>query len=280
MSGNYSSLRIDRRGHVAEVVLNRPERLNRMPPAFFMDLLAAFEEIDRDDQIRVALIWAEGRLFSAGLDLNEAAFLFGDGGAGPDGDRATSEASRNFSVYRTIRDWQRGFSTIEQCPKPVIAAVHGKCVGGGVDLITACDIRYCTADASFSIAETKIAIVADVGTLQRITPIVGKGMAREMALTGAFVGAERALRAGLVNEVYEDKDALLAAARATADEIAANPPLAVQGTKAVLNYSDEHSVEESLDYVAKWNAAFFRSNDVTEAVTAFLEKRKPEFKGN
>jgi len=178
-----------------------------------------------------------------------------------------------------VRDLQACFTAIQDCRKPVIAAVHGKCIGGGVDLPTACDFRLCTEDAEFSIFETKIAIVADVGTLQRITAIVGKGMAREMAFTGGFFGAERALASGLVNSVYPDKDSMLEAARATANEIAANSPLTVQGVKQVLIYSDEHTTSEGLDYVAQWNSAFMRSNDFQEAMQSFVEKRPPRFEG-
>ncbi len=280
MSTSHEIVRVDRNGAVAEVVLDRPEKLNAMPPAFFREIREAFEELDRDDDVRVIVVRAEGRIFTAGLDLAQAmGGIFGGSGSG-ESDKPSSEATRNLEAYRLIRRWQEGFSAIERCSKPVIAAVHGKCIGGGVDLITACDIRLCSADASFSIYETKIAIVADVGTLQRITAIVGKGMAREMALTGGFFGADRALASGLVNRVLEDQDALLEAARAMAEEIAANSPLAVQGTKAVLNYSDEHTVAEGLEYVAQWNSAFLRSNDLTEAVQAFMEKRKPEFSGS
>ena len=155
----------------------------------------------------------------------------------------------------------------------------GHCIGGGVDLTTACDIRLCTKDATFAIHETKIAIVADVGTLQRITGIVGKGMAREMAYTGKRLTADRALRCGFVNEVYEDKEQLLEGAREMAAEIAANSPLAVQGTKAVLQYSEEHTTQEGLEYVAQWNTSFLQSEDLKEAINAFMEKRKPEFHG-
>jgi enoyl-CoA hydratase len=191
-----------------------------------------------------------------------------------------SAATRNLGLYREIRLLQDCFTAIERCRKPVIAAVHSKCIGGGIDLITACDIRLCSADATFAIYETKIAIVADVGTLQRITPIVGKGMAREMAYTGNFLPADRALGCGLVNQVYRDKDTLLAGARALAEDIAANSPLAVQGTKVVLNYSDEHTTEEGLEHVAQWNSSFLLRNDVPEAIPAFIETRRPDFKGN
>jgi enoyl-CoA hydratase len=233
--------------------------------------------MDADDDVRVAIIRSEGPVFSAGLDLKEAgSILDGDGSGGA----KRSPAVANQAQYRVIRELQDCFTRIERCCKPVIAAVQGKCVGGGVDLIAACDIRLCTADASFSIFEVKVAIVADVGTLQRITPIVGKGMAREMAYTARFIPADRALASGLVNEVHEDPEALVAAARLMADEIAENAPLAVQGTKLVLNYSDEHSVDEGLEYVAQWNASRLRSNDMKEAMIAFMEKRKPKFTGD
>ena len=279
MSSEYTTIRIDRDGPVAEVVLARPERLNAMSRAFFFEIRRAFEDIATDERTRAAIVRAEGRMFTAGLDLKEAmgGFLGPGTGATPS---AGSTATRNLRFYREIRQLQDCFSAIERCPKPVIAAVHGKCIGGGLDLTTACDIRLCSADASFSIYETKIAIVADVGTLQRITPIVGKGMAREMAYTGRFIGAERALACGLVNEVHPDHATLLKAARAMAAEIAANSPLAVQGVKAVLNYSEQHSIDEGLEYVAQWNSSFLMSNDVMEAVAAFVEKRQAEFKGN
>jgi len=260
-------------------VLANPGGLNAMKRSFFFEIRRAFEEIAADRSVRVAVLWAEGRLFTAGLDLKEAMSGVLGGNAGGNGATA-SAATRNQRLYREIRTLQDCFSEIERCPKPVIAAIHGKCIGGGVDLVTACDIRLCSADASFSIYETKIAIVADVGTLQRITPIVGKGIAREMAYTGRFLGAERALSSGLVNSVYPDKDALLTAARELADEIAANSPLAVQGAKTVLNYSEQHTIEEGLDHVAQWNAASIMSNDLAEAVSAFVEKRQPEFKGD
>ena len=273
---SYKSIRVERNGPIAEVVLDRPEALNAMRISFFYEIKRAFEEIAADDNIRVTVLRAEGRLFTAGLDLKEAAS--GVLGSGSNGS-GSSLASTNLSAYQGIKNLQDCFTAIEHCPKPVIAAVHGKCLGGGIDLITACDFRVCTADASFSIFETKIAIVADVGTLQRITPIVGKGMAREMAYTGAFVGAERALACGLVNAVYQDKEAMLEGARATAAEIAANSPLAVQGTKMVLGYSEEHTIAEGLEHVAQWNSSFLLSKDLEEAIKAFAEKRVPEFKG-
>jgi enoyl-CoA hydratase len=157
--------------------------------------------------------------------------------------------------------------------------VQGACIGGGVDLITACDIRLCSADATFSVRETRIAMVADVGTLQRLPRIVGRGHAADLALTGRDIGADRAREIGLVNDVLSDADALHAAATETAALIAANSPLAVQGTKHVLRACEDRTVDEGLDYVAVWNAAFLVSDDLTEAMTAFFEKRPPTFTG-
>ena len=271
----FTVIRLETSGAVAEVVLDRPDKLNAMAPIFFDQIRAAFEQVDRDDAIRVAILRAEGRHFTAGLDLVAAA----PGVLQPDPETADSPVAANAKLYRLIRDWQDSISAAERCCKPVIAAVHGHCIGGGVDLTTACDIRLCTADATFSIHETKIAIVADIGTLQRVTAIVGKGMAREMAFTGKRVTADRALRCGLVNDVFPDQESLLAGAREMAREIAANSPLAVQGTKQVLQYSEKHSIEEGLEYVARWNSSLLHSRDLKEAMTAFMEKREPEFIG-
>ncbi|MGI9590808.1 MAG: crotonase/enoyl-CoA hydratase family protein, partial [Myxococcota bacterium] len=259
----YSELRVERDGFVAEVVLCHPEKRNAMTTRFFHECGRAFAEIDEDPALRVAIVRAEGPTFSAGLDLKEAGedLLAADPGPGP----KPSPAARAEALHRSIRALQGGFSAIERCRKPVIAAIQGHCVGGGVDLASACDIRLCSRDASFSIYEARVGIVADVGTLQRITPIVGKGMAREMAFTARFIDAERALGCGLVNEVHPDPEALLEGARRMAHEIAANAPLAVQGTKQVLNYSDEHSTEEGLEYVAQWNASRLHSHDLSEA---------------
>ena len=166
------------------------------------------------------------------------------------------------------------------CPKPVIAAVHGWCIGGGIDLISACDIRVASADAVFSVRETKIAIVADLGTLQRLPGIVSRGHVAELAYTGKDITADRAAEIGLVNQVLLDADTCHKAAHELAAEIASNSPLAVQGTKAVLRASEGRTVAEGLDYVGVWNAAFLASNDLTEAFTAFLEKRPPKFTGH
>jgi enoyl-CoA hydratase len=273
MSEPYRQLQVERSGAIAEVVLNNPGRLNAMDAGFFHEARRAFGELDADPAVRAVIVWAMGRVFSAGLNLKEAMGLI------PDLADCASDAARNRILQRTIADFQDCFQSIRRCRKPTIAAVHGLCIGGGLDLATACDIRFCSSDASFSIHETKMAMVADLGTLQRLSRICGRGFVREMALTGAQVPAQRALEFGLVNRVFADKNAMLDGARAMAAEIAANSPLAIEGIKRVLDYSEEHTEAEGLDFVAQWNTAFFLSRDLSEALDSFASKRDPEFRG-
>jgi enoyl-CoA hydratase len=188
-------------------------------------------------------------------------------------------AARAMAARPSILRMQRSITAVADCPKPVVAAVHGYCIGGGVDLASACDIRLASADAVFSVRETRVAIVADLGSLQRLPHIIGKGHVAELAFTGKDITATRAKEIGLVNDVLPDADAVLAAARRLAAEIADNSPLAVQGTKAVLTACEDRSVAEGLDYVATWNAGFLGSDDLAEAMTAFMEKRAPQFRG-
>jgi enoyl-CoA hydratase len=178
-----------------------------------------------------------------------------------------------------VRKLQAAVSSIAETRKPVIAAISGWCIGGGVDVISATDIRLASADAKFSVREVKVAIVADIGSLQRLAPIIGEGHLRELALTGKDIDAARAEKIGLVNDVYPDQVAVLAAARRLADEIAANPPLVVQGVKDVLNAGTDRQIADGLRYVSAWNAAFLPSKDLAEAVQAFIGRRAPEFKG-
>jgi enoyl-CoA hydratase len=189
-------------------------------------------------------------------------------------------AARARSARAEILRLQASVNTVAACPLPVIAAVHGYCIGGGVDLIAACDIRLASADALFSVREAKVAIVADLGSLQRLPSIIGQGHVAELAYTGKDITAARAEAIGLVNEVHTDADQVLAAARSMAAEIAANSPLAVQGTKAVLVASADRTVAEGLEYVATWNAGFLASDDLVEAMSAFMEKRKADFSGS
>jgi enoyl-CoA hydratase len=275
-------LSIERDGHVATVWLDRPEARNAMGPAFWDDLSAAMTEVSTDVDIRAVVVAARGPHFSVGLDLKAMAGLLTGGGPGADrprGDGPPSMAVRAVAARADIKRLQRSISAVADCPKPVVAAIHGYCVGGGVDLACACDIRLASADALFSVRETKVAIVADLGSLQRLPRIIGKGHVAELAYTGKDITAARAREIGLVNDVFADAGAVVVAAQAMAAEIASNSPLAVEGTKAVLTAGEDHSVAEGLDYVAAWNAGFLQSDDLVEAMTAFMAKRPPEFRG-
>jgi enoyl-CoA hydratase len=270
---SYESLTIERADAVAEVVLTGPGKGNAMGPAFFRELPEVFAELDRDEAVRAVVLRGEGGVFSYGLDLKAVSPLLMPLLA------PENLAKERTQLLRLIGEWQRAADLVERCSKPVIAAIAGPCIGGGVDLAAACDVRLCSRDARFSVREVKVAIVADLGSLQRLPRIIGQGHTRELALTGRDVDAERALRIGLVNDVYDDEAALLAAARAMAREIADNPPLAVQGVKQVLAYGEERRLLDGERFAAVWNSAFLASRDLGEAMAAFLERRPPRFTG-
>ncbi|HLX89999.1 MAG TPA: crotonase/enoyl-CoA hydratase family protein [Acidimicrobiales bacterium] len=278
---DYEVVSLERDGHVATLWLDRPEARNAMGPAFWRELPMAIGELSADPEVRAVVVAAKGPHFSVGLDLKAMAGLLTGGGEGGGGSAggSSSVAARATTARASILRMQQSVSALAECPKPVIAAIHGYCIGGGVDVVTACDIRLASADAVFSVRETKVAIVADLGSLQRLPRIVAKGHVAELAYTGKDISAERAAQIGLVNDVLPDADAVLKAARALAADIAANSPLAVQGTKAVLTASEDRSVADGLDYVAVWNSAFLQSQDLVEAMTAFMEKRAPDFTG-
>jgi enoyl-CoA hydratase len=260
---------IEKDGHIATVWLNRPDKLNAMNLPMWDDLPRAMEAVGTDPDVRVVIIRGKGRSFTAGIDLQALAKV----GTGQDG---SSEVAKRQALYRQIKKMQHTMTSIADCPKPVIAAVHGYCIGAGVDLITACDIRLASPDATFSVRETRIGMVADVGTMQRLPRVVAPGHVAELAFTGRDIAAQRAKEIGLVNDVFDDvHNAALDLAR----EIAANSPLAVQGAKAILKAGENRSIGEALDYMAVWNAAFLQSNDLQEAMLANLEKRPPEFQG-
>lgn len=262
------ALTVDR--HVAVVQLNRPESSNAMNETLWQELRAAFDWADATPEVRVVVLAGAGRNFCAGIDFSMLANI---------NKRIVSsdEARSREALRRLILDLQDCLSAAERCRKPVLAAIQGACIGGAVDLITCCDMRYAAADAVFSVREIDIGMVADVGTLQRLPSLVGEGMARELAFTGRDVGAEEAAALRLVNRVYPDGEALLAGVMATARSIAAKSPLATRGLKEVMNYSRDHSVADGLNYVATWNAAMLLSADLGEAMAARREKRQPEF---
>lgn len=263
---------IEVQGHIATLWLANVEKKNAMGPAFWRELPGAVASIEADERVRVVIVAARGPHFSVGLDLIEMGPELGPLMAG-------GMARERRKLFDKIHEMRRGFDAIADSRLPFIAAVHGACIGGGLDMIACCDVRLASATARFSLRETRIAIVADLGSLQRLEGIIGRGHLRELALTGKDIDAERASRIGLVNDVLPSEDKLLEAARAMADEIARNSPLAVQGTREVLRVSERHGVEAGLRYVAAWNAAQLASADLQEAFQAFIEKRPPTFRG-
>jgi len=276
---------------VLQVSLNRPEKLNAMNKAFWLEMSSCFDEIADDDDCRAVVVAAEGRIFTAGLDLGDVSLVqslsggaaMGDDDDFDDDDDENSDrpdvSRKAFSIHRLVLKFQDSFTSIERCPKPVIAAIHGACIGGGVDLVSACDVRYATQDAFFQIKEVDVGLAADVGTLQRLPRIVGgDSLVRELCYTARKMGAEEALKCGLVSRLLEDKDAVVAAALQTAKLIAEKSPVAVQGTKHNLVFARDHSVPESLRYMASWNAAMLQSEDVMKSAVAAMSREKPKFK--
>lgn len=266
----YQHVEMERREGVGWLWLNRPEKLNAFSMDLWEDIPRAVTELVDDPQVRSVVVAGRGLAFTVGIDLEVLGALLPEG---------RSETEARSALYREIRRLQGTMSAFAECPKPVVAAVHGYCLGAGMDLITACDLRLAAADAVFSVRETKMALVADVGTLQRLPGLLASGHVAEMVYTGRDLDAARAERIGLVNDVYPDVGSLHDAAQALGEEMAANSPLAVQGSKRVLQAGSRMSTEQALDHVALWNAAFLHSNDLEEALAAFAEKRPPDFTG-
>lgn len=270
---SYLYYQLEKKGQIAWIYMNRPEKKNAMNPPAWTELIPIMKDIDEDDQIRVAIIAARGSIFCAGIDLIEMIPTI------PELSDKDQKGGVKQRLIKKILVMQEGLSCIEKCRKPVIAAVHGKCIGAGLDLICACDIRLCTEDAEFSLREAAIAIVADMGVLQRLPHIVGQGITREMAYTANYINSKKAKDANLINEVYSDYDSLLKGAGEMAQVIASNSPIAVKAAKDVLNYGIGKSINDGLVYNAAMSADIIPSNDLIEAFTAFAQKRKPDFSG-
>lgn len=259
-------------GHIATVWLSNPDKRNAMGPEFWDQLPAVMKNLSKDPDVWAVVIAAEGPAFTVGLDLKS---MMGTLQPKP----GMSQAQSRLLILEDVDRLQGSISSVADFPLPTIAAIHGWCIGGGVDLTSACDIRLASKDAKISVRETKIGIVADVGTLQRLPKIIGKGHMAELAFTGKDIDAARAKEIGFVNDVYETREAVIEAAQKLAREIAENSPLVLRGVKDVLAYGEDKSVQDSLKYVGVWNSAFLISDDLTEAVGAFMQKRKPNFKG-
>ncbi|XP_013778821.1 delta(3,5)-Delta(2,4)-dienoyl-CoA isomerase, mitochondrial-like [Limulus polyphemus] len=261
--------------HILHVQLNRPEKLNAMNKVFWREILDCFREISDDTDIRAVILTGAGRMFSAGLDIQDM------------NDLLTSQFSKKSDVARRAKYlqsliglYQESFNAVEKCQKPVISAIHGGCIGSGVDLIAACDIRYCTQDAWFQVKEVDLGFAPDLGTLQKVPKGVGNNsMVREMIYTARKVEAGEAKGMGLVSRVFPNKEAMMSEVDRLAESIASKSPVAVQGCKVALNYSRDHTVSEGLKFMQCWNMTMLQSEDVikgSEAV-AKREKKPPHF---
>ncbi|MCU0600299.1 MAG: crotonase/enoyl-CoA hydratase family protein [Desulfobacterales bacterium] len=270
---DYKFYLVEKKPPIAWVYLNRPEKKNAMNPPAWAETLPIFDDLDKDKDIRVVIISGKGPCFTAGIDLIEMA------GELSELMDPNQKGGVKWRLIKKIYPLQDTMSCIERCRKPVIAAIHGYCIGAGLDMATACDIRICSADAQFCLKEAAVGFVADVGVLQRIPHIVGQGIARELAYTAKLIDARRAREILLVNEIYPDHETLMKEAEALAMSIADNPPLAVQASKDVLNYGIGKSVDDGLKYVASISTNIIPSNDLMEAITAFSQKRKATFTG-
>ena len=267
---DFKTLQIEVDQAVATVYLNRPDKANAMNMPMWAELEDCFRQIDQLDEIRAVVLTGRGKNFCAGLDLAVFEDLTTAGGSDP--------ARRAEQFRLKVLRMQANLSAIEQCRKPVLVAIHGSCIGGGVDMVCCADMRFCTEQAYFSIKEVDIGMTADVGTLQRLPSLIPQGVLRELAYTGRQFDAHEAQRLGFVNSVHADQQSLMQAVNELAHEIASKSPLAVRGTKEMLLYARDHSVSDGLNYVATWNAGMLSSEDVTRSITAQLDGSSAEYK--
>jgi len=266
---DYKAFRIELVGKIAHVQINRPDKVNAMNADFWREIIEIFQWVDDNDAVRVVVLSGAGKHFSSGIDLMLLASV---------GAQLGKDVGRNASALRRkILELQASFNAVDNCRKPVLAAIQGYCIGGAIDLISACDMRYCSVDAQFSIKEIDMGMAADVGTLQRLPRIIGDGMMRELAYTGRSIDGHEAVRIGLANRAYDNHEALLAGVMEIAEQIAAKSPIAVRGTKEMIRYMRDHRVDDGLEYIATWNAAMLQSEDLRLAMAAHMTKQKPEF---
>jgi enoyl-CoA hydratase len=262
----------ERQGHIGFITLNRPEKRNAMNKALWEAIGNAVTEAEQDEDARAIILRGNGKSFCAGLDLSAENELLKTFGGKPD-------AKQKIKTYRMIIETQEIHNSLEHLSKPTIAAIHGHCLGAGLELVLCCDIRLCSAETIFALPEATLAIITDVGGLQRLPRVVGRGHAREIAFRGHRFDAEKARAINLVNELYPNQDILYFKALEMAQEIAQNPPLAVQGAKEVMLFDEKADQDSSLQYNAARSCMLFPSEDLFEAMNAYLEKRKGEFKG-
>ena len=259
--------------NIANLIFSRPDELNTMSRDFWVELGDVLDEINRNSDIRVVVMSSTGKHFCAGMDLN----AFSNGVDNIPDNKKPDNARVGEAIYRVAKELQEYISKLEKIRVPVIAAIQGGCIGGAVDLVTACDIRLASNDAFFCIQEVNIGMAADVGTLQRLPRIIPDSKMRELAYTGRRMYADEAKETGLVSDTYDSQDKMLEAASSLAKEIASKSPVAIYGLKAVMNYSRDHSVKDGLEYNALWSGAMLSQKDMTEAMTANMEKREASF---
>lgn len=272
---NYESFKYSSEEGIGHLVLNKGEDLNKMTMNFWYELPKILDEIDRDASLRVLILSSTGKHFCAGMDLKNFGTL------GNDSEKKTNvpdKARIGENLYRVAKELQDMLSKLEKLRIPVLAGIQGGCIGGGLDLVTAADMRFASKDAFFCIQEINIGMAADIGTLQRLPRVIPEGKVRELAYTGRRMPAEEALEAGLVNKVYESHEEMVAGLKEMAIVIASKSPLAVYGTKAILNFSRDHTIAEGLEYNALWSGAMLPQEDMAEAMMSNMEKRDPEFK--
>lgn len=265
----YQAFKVEIADAIAHVQINRPHKLNAMNAPFWAEIIAIFQALDEDDSVRVVVLSGAGEHFSAGIDLALLASVASELG---------QDVGRNARLLRRkILQMQASFTAVDRCRKPVLAAIQGYCIGGAIDLVAACDMRYASSDAQFSIKEVDMGMAADVGTLQRLPRIIGDGILRELAYTGRTVLAPEALAVGLVNRVWPGHRELLEGVMVLAGQIAAKSPLAVAGTKQMISYMRDHRTDDGLEYIATWNAAMLQSSDLRVAVAASMSKTPARF---
>ena len=272
---NYSCFDVSIANDVAHIVLNRPDKRNSMIHEFWDELPTIVQSIDQNSTARVIVLSSTGPHFTSGLDTS----IFGSSVESSDNPENVEKSKRQRSakLYDTIKHMQKSFTCLEQCRIPVIAAIQGGAIGGGVDLVTACDLRYMTEDGFLSIYEINIGMTADVGTFPRITHLLPEGIVKELAYTGRRISAQEAKQHGLVNEIYTDHEAMLEATMGIALQIATKAPLAVYGSKKIINYSRDHSTADSLDYISLWNASMLQPDEIRENFAAAKEERERNF---
>lgn len=274
---SYSCFDLSITDAVAHIVLNRPEKRNSMVPEFWSELPAIIRDIDNNSKARVIVISSTGPHFSSGMDLSafsQSPELSGDT---PSDQQDTARMQHGARFMDSVSYFQESFNAIEDCRIPVIAAIQGGCLGGGVDMVTACDMRYATEDAFICIQEINIGMTADVGTFPRLVKLIPEGIVRELAYTGRRLPAKEAMQAGLVNRVFVDQETMLKEVLSIAAEIASKAPLAVYGSKRMINYARDHSTADALDYIGVWNTSMLQGKEMQEAMLANMEKRPGTF---